>query len=308
MNGPPPPEVAVETPTGAGVDADVVTDAPAADGDAFLVSLDAFAGPVEVLLELVSRRQLEISEVSIAAVVDDFLAFVERMGDVDLDVATKFLLVAATLLQIKTARLLPAAGDVDLDEELLADAERDIFLARLLASRTFKDVATVLTEYLETNSRYVPRAAPLEERFRRVAPDLLRRITPGDLARLAAHALAPREEPVVDVSHVAPIRATVRDAVLFLVETLTQVRESTYREVCRGVPLLTAVVRFLAVLELTKSGDVEADQPRALGDISLRWLGGGSADPLAGLEWDEPGAAAADAEGSEGAGAEEVTA
>jgi segregation and condensation protein A len=252
------------------------------------VRLAVFHGPIEVLLELVSRRKLEIDEVSIAQVVDDFLNIVEDMRrmqhELDLDAASKFLLVAATLIHIKTRRLLPATGDVDVDEDLLVDAERDVLLARLLAARTFRQVAEVLRTYLAEGSRFVPRLAPVEERFRRVAPDLLRQVQPVDLARLAAAVLSRRHDEAVQIEHIAPIRASVADAVTHLCGVLPALGRTTYAQLCAGVSRLEAVVCFLAVLELLKAGAITVEQAGPFTDIGIAWRCG--TDPQAVLRSD----------------------
>jgi segregation and condensation protein A len=239
----------------------------------FTVNCAAFEGPVELLLELISRRKLAVDAISVASVVDDFLAAVDDAGDMPLEVASKFLLVAATLIQIKTNRLLPDPAELDVDDDLLADSERDLLLARLLAARTFTDVADVLRAHLETGARFVPRAAQAEEHLRSVAPDLLRQITVEDLARIALRALTAEEpEPELTLEHVAPVRASVRGALEDLARSLPGAGPTTYRALCAGRPLIEAVVRFLALLELLKAGCVALAQEHPFDDIDVVWV------------------------------------
>lgn len=253
--------------------------------DPLFVDVAAYSGPIEALLELISRRKLEIDEISVAQVVDDFLALVDALPDMPLEAASKFLLVAATLIHIKTNRLLPTEVDLDLDEDLLADAERDVLLARILAARTFKDVAVVLQDHLDLGSRFVPRAAQAEASHRNVAPDLLRQVSADDLARVAARVLAGRPPETIDLSHVTAVKVTVNDAVDQICAHLEVHGRASYRELCRERTLLEAVVRFLAVLELLKAGFVSVEQERCFDDIELTWTAPpGLTRPMGGIE------------------------
>lgn len=260
----------------------------------YTVHCAAFDGPIELLLELISRRKLAVDAISVASVVDDFLAAVEDAGDMSLEVASKFLLVAATLIQIKTNRLLPVPEVLDGDEDLLADSERDLLLARLLAARTFTDVADVLREHLDSGAKFVPRAAQAEEQLRFVAPDLLRQVTVDDLARIALRALTAEDPgPELTLEHVAPVRASVRGALEELVRSLPGAGQTTYRALCAGRPLIEAVVRFLALLELLKAGCVALAQEHPFDDIDVVWIAIDEGyDPLVALDdavvdWDD---------------------
>lgn len=252
------------------VDAAVSASAPV--DDPLHVDVSAYSGPIELLLELISRRKLEIDEISVAAVVDDFVRLVECMPDMALEPASKFLLVAATLIHIKTNRLLPTEVDLEIDEDLTADTERDMLLARILAARTFKDVSAVLQDHLDLGSRFVPRAAQPEVSHRHVAPDLLRQVSPDDLARVAARVLAGRPPERIDLSHVTAVNLTVGQAVGQLCDLLVTARQASFRDLCRDGTLMEAVVRFLAVLELLKSGFVSAIQDCCFDDIELTWI------------------------------------
>jgi len=197
------------------------------------------------------------------------------MEHLDLDVATEFLLIASTLVELKTRRLLPGRDDVDLDEELALWEERDLLLARLLECKTFKDAAHVLQRMQAEASRSHPRTAGLEERFLAVMPDLLAGVTPAQVRDAFVAAMTPKPLPSLDLHHVAPVRASVTDAVEELVDELPRVGRISFRRLTAGlVERLEVVVRFLAILELFKQGLVELEQATTFGEIEVVWLGG----------------------------------
>jgi segregation and condensation protein A len=194
-------------------------------------------------------------------------------------VATEFLLIAATLVELKTRRLLPGRADVDLDEELALWEERDLLLARLLECKTFKDVAVVLNRLAEDADRSFPRAVGPDERFVALVPDLLEGTSPQRLRNAAVRALTPRPVPKVDLFHVNPIRVTVADAVAELVDELPRVGRISFRRLTAElVDRIEVIVRFLALLELFKQGYVELDQAERFGDIDVLWTGGADVD------------------------------
>ncbi|HEY8094201.1 MAG TPA: segregation/condensation protein A, partial [Acidimicrobiales bacterium] len=232
---------------------------------AYDVSTEVFDGPFDLLLHLILREQVDLYEVSLSRIVDAYLAEVERLQAVDLDVATEFLLIAATLVELKARRLLPGREDVDLDEELGLWEERDLLLARLLECKTFKDAAAVLRRLSDRASRSFPRRVGPEERFVALTPDLLEGITATDVATAFLRAIAPRPVPRVDLTHVAPIRLSVADAVVELVDELPRVGRISFRRLTGGlIERLEVIVRFLALLELFKQGLVELDEELAL--------------------------------------------
>jgi segregation and condensation protein A len=264
---------------------------------AYAVSTPVYEGPFDLLLHLILKEEVELWDVSLAEVVDAFLAEVERLGHVDLEVATEFLLIASTLVELKARRLLPGADMTELDEELLRFEERDLLLARLLECKTFKDAARVLESRLRTGSRSVPRTMGPEEPFRSMAPDPLERVTLRALASAARRGLAPREDPVVDTEHVAPIRASVRDAVEVLLLTLPHEGAVTFRTLVVGIEdRLEVIVRFLAVLELFKQGVVDLQQTETFGDLTVRRLMAGEhvPDVISLDDWDEAPAPVSD--------------
>ncbi len=241
---------------------------------AYEVSTEVFDGPFDLLLHLILREQVDLYEISLVRIVDAYLAEVERLQVTDLDVATEFLLIAATLVELKARRLLPGRDDVDLDEELAIWEERDLLLARLLECKAFKDAATVLNRLADVAARSFPRLIGPEERFVALTPDLLEGVTAEDLRRAFLRAASPRPQPRVDLTHVAPIRISVADAVAELVDELPRVGRITFRRLAGGLlERIEIIVRFLAVLELYKQGLVELDQAEQFGEIEIVWLG-----------------------------------
>jgi segregation and condensation protein A len=241
---------------------------------AYEVSTAVYEGPFDLLLHLILREQVDLYEVSLAAIVDAYLAELERMETLDLELATEFLLIAATLVELKARRLLPGREDTDLDEELALWEERDLLLARLLECKTFKDVAGVLARYADDASRSYPRVAGLDERFLDLQPDLLAGVTPEALRDAFARAAAPRPAPKVDLTHVAPVRMSVAEAVEELIDELARVERISFRRLTSGlVERVEVIVRFLAVLELYKQGFVELEQATTFGAIEIAWIG-----------------------------------
>ncbi len=251
------------------------------------VQTPVFEGPFDLLLHLILREQVDLYELRLSVIVDAYLAELERLqaaeGGLDLDIATEFLLIAATLVELKCKRLLPGDDDVDLDEELALWEERDLLLARLLECKTFKDAAVALAVLAEDAGRSLPRRTGPDERYAALAPDLLATTTPEQLRDAFLRAVAPKPVPRIDLEHVAPIRASVTDAVEELLDELPRAGVLTFRRLTAGLAdKLEVVVRFLAVLELYKQGLVELEQPSNLGDLTITWIGGDAADSLDG--------------------------
>jgi segregation and condensation protein A len=238
------------------------------------VQTEVFEGPFDLLLHLILREQVDLYEVSLSAIVDAYLAELERMEQVDLDLATEFLLIAATLVELKARRLLPEDGGFDLDDELALWEERDLLLSRLLECKTFKDAAVVLRRLEAEAARSHPRTAGLEDRFADLAPDLLEGVTADHLRSAFLRATAPKPVPRVELDHVAPIRLSVAEAVEELVDELPRVGRIGFRALTASfVERLEVVVRFLAILELFKQGLVDLDQAATFGEIDIVWLG-----------------------------------
>ena len=243
------------------------------------VQTPVFEGPFDLLLHLILREQVDLYEVPLARIVDAYLGELDRMRQadsaLDLEIATEFLLIAATLVELKTRRLLPGRDDIELDEELALWEERDLLLARLLECKTFKDAAAVLGRLGDEAGRSFARTAGPEERFLEVAPDLLAGVTPAQLKAAFLKAVAPKPVPRVDVSHLHMVRANVTDAMAELLDELPRAGRISFRRLTADlVERLEVVVRFLALLELFKQGYVDLDQPHRFGDIEVIWLGG----------------------------------
>ena len=242
---------------------------------AFAVATPVFEGPFDLLLHLILREQVDIYEVSLSRIVDAYLAEIERLQVIDLDVATEFLLIVATLVELKARRLLPGRDDVDLDDELALWEERDLLLARLLECKTFKDVAGVFSRLADDADRSFPRTAGPDERFDDVMPDLLEGTTPKRIHAAYLRVVTPKPVQRIDLFHVAPIRASVADAVAELVDELPRVGRISFRRLTSGlVERLEVIVRFLALLELFKQGVIELDQDEQFGEIDVMWTGG----------------------------------
>jgi segregation and condensation protein A len=243
------------------------------------VQTPVFEGPFDLLLHLIMREQVDLYQVPLVRIVDAYLAELDRLEVVDLEIATEFLLIAATLVELKARRLLPGRDDVDLDDELALWEERDLLLARLLECKTFKDAARVLAAMGDDAARSWPRVAGLEERFVDVAPDLLAGVTPADLKAAYLRAVAPKPVPTVSLEHLHMVRANVADAVAELVDELPRVGRISFRRLTASlIDRLEVVVRFLALLELFKQGLVDLDQAASFGDIEVIWLGGSPTD------------------------------
>ena len=244
----------------------------------YQVSTPVFEGPFDLLLHLITREQVDLWEVSLSSIVDAYVATLEEMrATLDLDAATEFLLIAAVLLELKARRLLPGSDDVELDEELGLWEERDLLLARLLEAKTFKDAGASIDRMMDAAARSAPRRAGLEDRFVGLLPDLLVGVQAEQLRDALARLLAPRPEARVDLDHVAPIRVSVTDAVVELVEQLPQLGAVTFRRLTAGIDeRLSVIVRFLAVLELYKRGLIDLGQTANFADLHIRWLGEGA--------------------------------
>ncbi|MQA98952.1 MAG: segregation/condensation protein A [Actinobacteria bacterium] len=214
---------------------------------------------------------MDIYDVSLATMTDEFIRAIEAR-DLDLDSATGFLIVAATLLELKSARLLPRRASEDGDRSLLE--ERDLLLARLVETSTYRAAGQWLWRGLEAGRSFHGRMGGLEPRFQGLAPDLLAGLEIGRLSAAAALALAPGPAPVLDTSHVAPVVVSVRQTIVELCETLKHGSTLTFEQICSGARgRIHVVVRFLALLELYKAGAIELDQADRFGDIRAAWTG-----------------------------------
>ena len=244
--------------------------------DLFAVSLPVFEGPFDLLLSLIARKKLDITEVALAQVTDEFIAFMKASPD--LSRTTEFLVVAATLLDMKAAHLLPSVDEEENASE--ADLEaRDLLFSRLLQYRAFKEAAKHIDARMGEYGSYIARDVPLEPHFASLLPELHWLTTPEDLARLAADALS-STSPTVQVAHLHDPVVPVREQALLVSSRLAEAGHMTFHQLVEDAPTRAVVVsRFLALLELYRRGAVEFEQDDALGTLSITWTGGdGSVD------------------------------
>ena len=240
----------------------------------FRVHLDNFEGPFDLLLQLISRHKMDITEVALSRVTDDFIGHIKAAGtDWDLEQTSSFVVVAATLLDLKAARLIPS-GEVEDPEDLALLDARDLLFVRLLQYRAFKQVAAYLGTTLEEQGRRHPRSVGLEPQFAQLLPEVELTITAEGFAALAAKALAPKQLPVLSLAHLHAPAVSVREQAGLLVERLRRARTLTFRALAGDSPdRVTTVARFLALLELFREGAVAFEQLTPLGELSVRWTG-----------------------------------
>ena len=273
------------TPAQTGTVGDVTTDpaSPAevkpAEVKGFQVTLTNFSGPFDLLLQLIGKQKLEITELSLSKVTDEFIAYIRAMGENwDLGEVSEFLVVAATLLDLKAAKLLPQA-EVEDDEDLALLEARDLLFARLLQYKAFKEAASVIAALDAEFARGYPRMVKLEPRFALALPELVLGIGADRLAQLAVKAMGPKPVPVVAIDHVHMVRVSVREHLAILREKLIRLRTATFRALCADCKsTLEVVARFLALLELYREGLVAFDQMVALGELTITWTGDNDTD------------------------------
>jgi segregation and condensation protein A len=235
----------------------------------FPVGVPVFRGPFRLLADMILERQVDVCDVPVAEVTADFLARADEAEGWTLEEATWFLAICAVLLELKVGRLFPQRRD--LDEEDLLGGSPDLAYARGLELAAFRRVATTLSEMLERGARFVPRQAGPAEEFADLYPDPMERVTAAALAETAAVLLRP---PTVDLSHVAPIRASVTEALERVKARLSKGGDARFRELVRDCrDRIQVVVRFLALLELHARGEVALHQAQTFGDIEVRWEG-----------------------------------
>ncbi len=244
--------------------------APAPGG--FQVHLDVFEGPFDLLLALISKHKLDITEIALSSVTDEFIGYIRALaGGWDLDQASYFLVVAATLLDLKAARLLPA-GEVDDEEDLALLEARDLLFARLLQYRAYKEVADIFAGGFASEGHRYPRRVPMEPRFAELLPEVLIGIGAAEFAAIAARVLTPRKPPTVSTAHLHVPKTSVREQAEILLARLRSLRRATFRQLiadCAGT--YEVVARFLAALELYRDGRISLDQVAPLGDLYLSW-------------------------------------
>ncbi|MFF2331524.1 MULTISPECIES: segregation and condensation protein A [unclassified Streptomyces] len=292
------PEVSVEAsepvvpavpgpPAGPGAPAASATPSEPADDGRFTVRLANFEGPFDLLLQLISKHKLDVTEVALSKVTDEFMAHIRAMGpDWDLDQTTEFLVVAATLLDLKAARLLPTA-EVEDEADLALLEARDLLFARLLQYRAYKRVAEIFSDRLESEGRRFPRTVGLEPHHAELLPEVVISIGAEGFARLAVKAMQPKPKPQVYVDHIHAPLVSVREQAEIVVARLREAGEITFRALTEDAQdTLTVVARFLALLELYREKAVALDQDEALGELLVRWAGGEGGEPVVTDEFD----------------------
>ncbi|MFG2625753.1 segregation/condensation protein A [Streptomyces sp. NPDC048473] len=297
---PPLPEAAEASPEPSVADAAVsgpsaepagpeepVTPPEPADDGRFTVRLANFEGPFDLLLQLISRHKLDVTEVALSKVTDEFMAHIRAMGpDWDLDQTTEFLVVAATLLDLKAARLLPSA-EVEDEADLALLEARDLLFARLLQYRAYKRIAEIFSDRLESEGRRFPRTVGLEPHHAELLPEVVISIGAEGFARLAVKAMQPKPEPQVYIDHIHAPLVSVREQAEIVVARLREAGELSFRVLTEDAQdTLTVVARFLALLELYREKAVALDQDEALGELLVRWAGGEGAEPVVTDEFD----------------------
>jgi segregation and condensation protein A len=257
------------------------------DSAPFAVRLDNFEGPFDLLLSLIAKHRLDVTEVALSEVTDEFISFIRAAGpEWDLEQTSSFLLVAATLLDLKAARLLPH-GDVEDEEDLALLEARDLLFARLMQYKAFKLVASVLEGRMGVEARRSPRVVGLEERFATLLPDVLIGLGLEEFAALAARALEPKPVQELSLAHIHAPTVSVREQATLVVERLRRQGTMTFRALSGDSPdTVTTVARFLALLELFREGVVSFDQVTPLGELTVRWTGGDAVDAEVSDEFD----------------------
>jgi segregation and condensation protein A len=255
------------------LDSDAIGDAGLDVG--FAVRLDNFEGPFDLLLSLISKHKMDVTEVALSRVTDEFIAHIKAGGEVwDLEQTTSFLLVASTLLDLKAARLLPS-GDIEDEDDLALLEARDLLFARLLQYRAYKHVASVMERRIEAEALRFPRAVGLDDRFATLLPEVLIGLGLEEFAGLAARALEPKPVPELSLAHIHAPAVSVREQAHLVVERLRVHGTLTFRKLAADAPdTMTRVARFLALLELFREGVLAFDQVTPLGELTVRWTGG----------------------------------
>lgn len=244
----------------------------------FAVRLANFEGPFDLLLSLISKHKLDVTEIALSQVTDEFIAHIKQLPDDALEETTSFLLVAATLLDLKAARLLPA-GDVEDEEDLALLEARDLLFARLLQYKAYKQVAALFDARLQAEARRFPRAVGLEDRYAGLLPEVLIGIGLDQFAALAAKAMTPKPELQLTLHHIHAPTVSVREQAAIVVDRLRRSGTLTFRALCGDAPdTLTTVARFLSLLELFREGAVAFDQVTPLGELTVRWTGDEAVD------------------------------
>lgn len=258
----------------------------------FSVHLDNFDGPFDLLLQLISRHKLDITEISLSMVTDEFIAFIRALETSGegwrLDQATEFLVIAATLLDLKAARLLPS-GEIEDEEDLALLEARDILFARLLQYRAFKEIAASFQEAITQADKSFPRVVALDPALASLLPEVLIGVGAQRFAAIAERVLTPKVAPVVALEHLHSALVSVAEESKMVVEALRKSRTISFRNLVQGADsTLVVVARFLALLDLYRQGALRFEQVIALGELQISWIGSDEGEILATDEFDLP--------------------
>jgi len=274
------------------VDISIETAENIAPESGFSVHLSNFDGPFDLLLQLISRHKLDITEVSLSLVTDEFIAYIRSLEvsgqGWQLDQATEFLVVAATLLDLKAARLLPS-GEVEDEEDLALLEARDILFARLLQYRAFKEIAASFQTMIEGADKTFPRVVALDAALSALLPEVLIGVGPERFAAIAERVLTPKSPPVVAIAHLHTALVSVSEQSRLVVEALRQSKTMSFRSLCHDADsTMVVVARFLALLDLYRQGNLRFNQVMALGELQISWTGSEEGDVEITDEFDIP--------------------
>ena len=272
----------------------------------FSVHLENFDGPFDLLLQLISRHRMDITDVAIATVTDEFITYIRELEKTEagwkLDHASEFIVVAATLLDLKAARLLPS-GQIDDEEDLALLEARDLLFARLLQYRAFKEIASILSERIIEQEKTFARSVSLEPVFAALLPEVLIGVTPERFAAIANRVLTPKSAPTLSVEHLHLPLVSVAAEALAVVSALRRHKTMSFRAlVSDAANTLVVVARFLALLELFKEGSVRFEQVIALGELQITWIGSIEGEIRVSDEFDRPALSETGEDGLEGGG------
>ncbi|HEY5785698.1 MAG TPA: ScpA family protein [Microlunatus sp.] len=256
----------------------------------FSVHLTNFTGPFDLLLQLISKHKLDVTEVALSTVTDEFIGFIKASGDAwDLEQTSQFIVVAATLLDLKAARLLPSGEMTDTEDLALLEA-RDLLFARLLQYKAYKQIAALLVQRLTVEDRRHPRQVGPDPRFASLLPEIRLTITPTELAALAAKAMAPKQADVISLAHLHTPTVSVREQAALVIDRLRRAGTLTFRALASdAADRVTTVARFLALLELFREQAVAFEQLTPLGELTIRWTGSATGELEISDEFDEDG-------------------
>ena len=263
-----------------------------AENTGFSVHLVNFDGPFDLLLQLISRHKMDVTEIALGAVTDEFITYIRALEGAedgwDLDQTTQFLVVAATLLDLKAARLLPS-GEVEDEGDLAFLEARDLLFARLLQYRAFKEIASIFTTRIDLNTRSFPRMVALEPHFAQLLPEVLIGVGAERFAAIAQRVLSPKVEQTLSIEHIHRPLVSVSDEAVRIVDSLRSSGRSSFRSLISDADsTLVVVARFLALLELYREGVLRFEQVVALGELQVTWVGTATGDVQVSDEFDLP--------------------